>query len=119
MGSSLSDRIGTLQFEPDTNARRKLKRVFLGAVAIVAVLVLLPNTFTYVNPGYVGIVIHRAGGGVDAVPLGPGIHGRIPFATDHLTTPLRHTQRIDPGTKCCIENAGFRVTFFELMMNDE
>ena len=81
MTSSLSDRIGSLQFEPDTDARRKLRRVFIGAAALLAVLVLLPNTFTYVNPGFVGIVIHRAGGGVDAVPLGPGIHGRIPFAT--------------------------------------
>jgi regulator of protease activity HflC (stomatin/prohibitin superfamily) len=58
-----------------------LKRVVLGAMALVAVLVLLPNTFTYINPGYVGIVIHRAGGGVDPTPLGPGVHPRIPFAT--------------------------------------
>lgn len=81
MGSSLEDRIGTLQYAPDTDARKRLKRLAIGAIAIVAVLVLMPSTFTYVNPGYVGIVIHRAGGGVDPVPLGPGIHGRIPFAT--------------------------------------
>jgi regulator of protease activity HflC (stomatin/prohibitin superfamily) len=34
-----------------------------------------------VNPGYVGIVIHRAGGGVDKTPLGPGLHMRNPLAT--------------------------------------
>jgi regulator of protease activity HflC (stomatin/prohibitin superfamily) len=45
------------------------------------VLVLLPTTVTYVNPGYVGIVIHRAGGGVDKVPLGPGLHMRNPLTT--------------------------------------
>jgi regulator of protease activity HflC (stomatin/prohibitin superfamily) len=36
---------------------------------------------TYVNPGYVGIVIHRAGGGVDPTPLGPGLHMRNPLTT--------------------------------------
>jgi len=80
MASPLSDRIGTMQYAPDTEAREKLRRVVIGAATLVAVL-LLPSTFTYVNPGYVGIVIHRAGGGVDPVPLGPGIHARIPFAT--------------------------------------
>ncbi len=81
MPSTMSDHIGTMHFEADTNAGRKLKRVITGAVALLVMLFLLPSTFTYVNPGYVGIVIHRAGGGVDPIPLGPGIHGRIPFAT--------------------------------------
>ena len=81
MDSPLSDRIGTMQYAPETEAREKLKRIVIGAVTLVGLLLLLPSTFTYVNPGYVGIVIHRAGGGVDAVPLGPGIHARIPFAT--------------------------------------
>jgi regulator of protease activity HflC (stomatin/prohibitin superfamily) len=81
MPSTMSDRIGTMTFEADTNAGRKLKRIITGAVALLVMLFLLPSTFTYVNPGYVGIVIHRAGGGVDPIPLGPGIHGRIPFAT--------------------------------------
>jgi hypothetical protein len=48
---------------------------------LVAALFLLPSTFTYINPGNVGIVIHRAGGGVDPHPLGPGVHTRVPFAT--------------------------------------
>jgi regulator of protease activity HflC (stomatin/prohibitin superfamily) len=48
---------------------------------LVAALFLLPSTFTYINPGHVGIVIHRAGGGVDPHPLGPGVHTRVPFAT--------------------------------------
>jgi regulator of protease activity HflC (stomatin/prohibitin superfamily) len=81
MGSTISDRFGSLQFDPTTRDSRKLKRIVFGVMALVAVLVLLPNTFTYINPGYVGIVIHRAGGGVDKVPLGPGVHPRIPFAT--------------------------------------
>ncbi|MEP6690443.1 MAG: prohibitin family protein [Gemmatimonadaceae bacterium] len=36
---------------------------------------------TYVNPGYVGIVIHRTGGGVDKTPLEPGLHTRNPLTT--------------------------------------
>jgi regulator of protease activity HflC (stomatin/prohibitin superfamily) len=82
MASTISGRFGALQYDPATgNARQKLKRIVLGAMALIAVLVLLPNTFTYINPGYVGIVIHRAGGGVDPTPVGPGIHPRVPFAT--------------------------------------
>jgi regulator of protease activity HflC (stomatin/prohibitin superfamily) len=81
MPSTISDRFGTMQFEPTADGRQKLRRLVLGAMALLAVLVLLPNTFTYINPGYVGIVIHRAGGGVDPTPLGPGVHPRLPFAT--------------------------------------
>ena len=81
MASTMSDRVGTMRFEADTDSGKKLKRIITGGAVLLALLFLLPSTFTYVNPGYVGIVIHRAGGGVDPVPLGPGVHGRIPFAT--------------------------------------
>ncbi len=88
MASPISDRVGTLHFEQDTDARQKVRRIVIGAVTLLAVLVLLPNTFTYVNPGYVGIVIHRGGGGVDPVPLGPGVHGRVPFLTGIEEYPI-------------------------------
>jgi prohibitin 2 len=81
MASTMSDRVGTMHFDADTDSGQKLKRIVTGAVVLLALLFLLPSTFTYVNPGYVGIVIHRAGGGVDAVPLGPGVHARVPFLT--------------------------------------
>ncbi len=87
MGSTLSDRIGTYNFDAPT-AQRKLRRIAFGVMAVLAVLVLLPNTFTYINPGYVGIVIHRAGGGVDPVPVGPGVHPRMPFATGIEEYPI-------------------------------
>jgi len=50
-------------------------------VAAVAALVLIPTMFVYINPGSVGIVIHKLGGGVDAKPLGPGLHFRNPLTT--------------------------------------
>jgi len=77
----MSDRLGSMQFESGTDGRQKLKRIVFGAMLLVAALFLLPSTFTYINPGHVGIVIHRAGGGVDVHPLGPGVHTRVPFAT--------------------------------------
>ena len=79
--ADISNRFGSVQFDGGTESTQKLKRIAIGAMVLLAVLVLLPNIFTYINPGYVGIVIHRAGGGVDPVPLGPGVHPRIPFAT--------------------------------------
>ncbi|NUO37154.1 MAG: prohibitin family protein [Gemmatimonadaceae bacterium] len=81
MTNTISDRFGTMQFDPGTDGRQRLRRIAFAVTALLAVLVLLPNTFTYINPGYVGIVIHRAGGGVDPTPLGPGVHPRLPFAT--------------------------------------
>jgi len=66
---------------PDNGLGRKIRRVVGLIVGLIVVLVLLPTTVTYVNPGYVGIVIHRAGGGVDKVPLGPGLHMRNPLTT--------------------------------------
>ena len=81
MPSTMSDRLGSINFEPNSERRSKLKRIMIGATILVAALFLLPSTFTYINPGHVGIVIHRAGGGVDPHPLGPGIHTRVPFAT--------------------------------------
>jgi regulator of protease activity HflC (stomatin/prohibitin superfamily) len=60
---------------------RALRRV-LGLVAGLVVLAfLLPSAVTYINPGHVGIVIHRAGGGVDKTPLGPGLHPVNPLFT--------------------------------------
>jgi regulator of protease activity HflC (stomatin/prohibitin superfamily) len=50
-------------------------------IALVAVVAIIPSTFTYVSPGSVGIVIHKLGGGVDSKPLGPGLHFRNPLTT--------------------------------------
>ncbi|MBA2686038.1 MAG: prohibitin family protein [Gemmatimonadaceae bacterium] len=57
-----------------------LKLVGVGA-ALLAVVIFALSSTTYVNPGHVGIIIHRTGGGVDATPYGPGIHLRNPLTT--------------------------------------
>ena len=84
MGSSIGDRLSSVGFGGNTGGSdigRKIRRVLMLIVGLVVALVLLPTTITYVNPGYVGIVIHRAGGGVDKTPLGPGLHLRNPLTT--------------------------------------
>lgn len=59
-----------------------MARRALGVVGVLLLLlVLLPSMVTYINPGHVGIVIHRAGGGVDRTPWGPGLHLRNPVLT--------------------------------------
>lgn len=60
---------------------RAVRRALGVAAALVALAVLLPSMLTYINPGHVGIVIHRAGGGVDRTPWGPGLHLRNPLLT--------------------------------------
>ncbi len=63
------------------DAGRSVRRVFGFVAGILALTVLAPSMVTYVNPGHVGIVIHRTGGGVDRTPLGPGLHARNPLFT--------------------------------------
>lgn len=50
-------------------------------VALLVLLFLVRPSVTYIEPGHVGIVIHRGGGGVDPTPLGPGFHMRNPLFT--------------------------------------
>jgi len=59
----------------------RLVRLAGVALGLLALLVLLPTAMTYINPGHVGIVIHRVGGGVDATALSPGLHLRNPLTT--------------------------------------
>lgn len=54
--------------------------LFVGAALLVGVFLVKP-TVAYIEPGHVGIVIHRGGGGVDPTPLGPGFHLRNPALT--------------------------------------
>ncbi|HET8653914.1 MAG TPA: prohibitin family protein [Longimicrobiaceae bacterium] len=63
------------------NPAGRVGRFLVLVVALGAVLLLSTNLFTYIEPGHVGIVIHRMGGGVDSHPLGPGLHIRNPLTT--------------------------------------
>jgi regulator of protease activity HflC (stomatin/prohibitin superfamily) len=83
MASSIEDRVSTMRFTMGGAGGRgsRLGRLVGIAGTLLLLLVLLPNSVTYVNPGYVGIVIRRAGGGVDPNPLGPGLHLRNPLTT--------------------------------------
>ena len=89
-GTNVGDRLSTMGFGGSTNGDRGSRVVrLLGLVGgIILLLMLIPNTVTYVNPGYVGIVIHRAGGGVDSKPLGPGLHMRNPLTTGIEEYPI-------------------------------
>jgi len=91
MGSSIGDRLSSVSFgdmNGGTDLGRKIRRVLGLIVGLVVALVLLPTTVTYVNPGFVGIVIHRAGGGVDKTPLGPGLHMKNPLTTGIVEYPV-------------------------------
>jgi len=63
----------------DGTPRSGISKLLRIAAVLFVVLFLLPSMFTYVEPGHVGILIHRAGGGVDPKPLGPGLHLRNPL----------------------------------------
>src|SRR5919199_2948339 len=83
MATTISDRFGAMRATDGGfgGGGRLLRRLVIGAAVLFALIFVLPTMVTYVNPGYVGIVIHRAGGGVDPVALGPGLHLRNPLTT--------------------------------------
>ena len=83
MGSAIGDRMSALGFSPTPSGGTgsKIRRIVGVIAGLVLLLILVPNMVTYVNPGYVGIVIHRTGGGVDSHPVGPGLHMRNPLTT--------------------------------------
>ena len=88
-GTRVGDRLEAMGFSrtPGDRGSRFMRLLGIGA-GIIVLLFLIPNTVTYVNPGYVGIVIHRAGGGVDSKPLGPGLHMRNPLTTGIEEYPI-------------------------------
>lgn len=92
MESSLSDRLGAIRGgvrgDRNVNLGAKVTRLVVAGAAILLLLVLLPSTVTYINPGHVGILIHRAGGGVDPKPLGPGLHLRNPLLSQIEEYPV-------------------------------
>ena len=63
------------------NQLRAFKRRTPWVIGALVVLLALPSMFVYINPGNVGIVIHKLGGGVDRTPLGQGLHFRNPLTT--------------------------------------
>src|SRR5690349_4372802 len=91
MASSIGERLGEMRGfngNLDGSNGMRAKRLVGIVVALVVALILLPTTFTYVNPGYVGIEISRVGNGVQRDPLQPGIKIRNPLTTDIVEYPI-------------------------------
>jgi regulator of protease activity HflC (stomatin/prohibitin superfamily) len=82
MATSFSDRVRSYNTGSSNGGIGGfIPRIFVVLAVVIALLFLIPSSITYINPGHVGIVIHRAGGGVDKTALGPGLHGRNPLFT--------------------------------------
>ena len=92
MESSLGERLGAIRGgmrgDRSTSIGTKIGRLIFLAAGLILLLVLLPSTVTYINPGHVGILIHRAGGGVDPKPMGPGLHPRNPLLSQIEEYPV-------------------------------
>jgi prohibitin 2 len=80
MSSAMGERLGRIGSTGD-GAVGRIARLAGIALGLLVLLLLVPTAVTYVNPGHVGIVIHRTGGGVDPRALGPGLHMRNPLTT--------------------------------------
>jgi regulator of protease activity HflC (stomatin/prohibitin superfamily) len=86
MGSSIGERLSQMGASAAGGGGGARKAV-LGIGIVVGAVVLASSSVSYISPGHVGIVIHRAGGGVDKTPLGPGLHSRNPLLTQIVEYP--------------------------------
>ena len=86
MGSSMGDRLSQLGAAAAGRGGGARKAV-LAIGIVIGVLMLATSSVSYISPGHVGIVIHRAGGGVDKTALGPGLHARNPLLTQIVEYP--------------------------------
>ena len=66
---------------PDGDGKFPIRKLIGAGIVLLLLLVLVRPSVAYIEPGHVGIVIHRGGGGVDPAPLGPGFHLRNPLLT--------------------------------------
>jgi prohibitin 2 len=80
MSSAMGERLGRIGSTGGGPVGR-IARLAGIALGLLVLLLLVPTAVTYINPGHVGIVIHRTGGGVDPRALGPGLHMRNPLTT--------------------------------------
>lgn len=80
MGSSMGDRLSQMGASA-AGGGGIAKKAVLALGVVIGGIWLATSTITYIEPGHVGIVIRRTSGGVDPVPLGPGLHLRNPLTT--------------------------------------
>jgi regulator of protease activity HflC (stomatin/prohibitin superfamily) len=88
MAGSMADSLHSMRATDAGPGGSRVRRIIAIVVALLVVVMLLPNTVTYINPGHVWILIHRAGGGVDPTPLGPGLHLRNPVLSQIEEYPV-------------------------------
>jgi len=85
MATSIDSALGNLRNSMRKNSGESggggFRRLLLIAGVLLVALLVVKPAVAYVEPGHVGIVIHRGGGGVDPKPLGPGFHLRNPALT--------------------------------------
>jgi len=61
----------------------------IGPLAILLVVALtILNSIVVINPGNVGVLVHRTGGGVDPTPLEVGFHFKYPVLEDIIEYPV-------------------------------
>ncbi len=85
MGSSIGDRLS--QMGAAASGGGGARKAVLGIGIVIGAIFLATSSASYISPGHVGIVIHRAGGGVDKTPLGSGLHLRNPLFTQIVEYP--------------------------------
>lgn len=78
MANPVDDVISSIRSRASTAEGGGMTRFLKWFLVVIAAAIIVPQFFTYIEPGHVGILIHRAGGGVDAKPLGPGFQMRNP-----------------------------------------
>jgi len=64
------------------------KKIILLITSAIIILIALSSTVTLINPGCVGVLISRGGGGVSTKPLGVGFHIKWPIVQEIEEYPV-------------------------------
>lgn len=64
------------------------KKIILLITSVIIILIAISSTVTLINPGCVGVLISRSGGGVSSKPLGVGFHIKWPIIQEIEEYPV-------------------------------
>ncbi len=75
-------------YSENTGFSKQHKKLILISVVTLIILISLSSLVKLINPGHVGVLIQRSGGGVATKPLGVGFHFKLPVLQEIEEYPV-------------------------------
>ncbi|KAF0240752.1 MAG: hypothetical protein FD167_4109, partial [bacterium] len=75
-------------YSENTGFSKQHKKLILISVITLIMFISLSSLVKLINPGHVGVLIQRSGGGVATKPLGVGFHIKLPIVQEIEEYPV-------------------------------